>query len=279
MRVRIGLVIACLGFASVTLARTPHDLDTIQREARIAEDVFESVLRTEWRDSLRVSSVDAQFLANQGVLMSIRISKPWISIREDGSNIEIDGPINIPEIPRIVEDILDKLEIDFVPYEPAALEDLRELRAEQRELRLEQREIRADLRVKRRDLVRADDDSEREDIKTDIESLEREVAAVDAQYEALRDDIESQMELIGELNRRPQTVVPEDSGADLETSIAQIVCDYGATLKSLDSDHYLTLVVRSGEAANRFVFKMDHVRQCSNDGMKPERLLELGYQY
>lgn len=282
MKLRLGLSLACVLLSGAAAAREPHELGVIERETRIAANVFESALRSEWQGELRVSSVSADYLADQGVVFSVRVSKPWISIREDGRNrIDIDGgQISIPEIPRIVEDILDKLDIEIEPFEPEALEDLRALRAEQRELRLEQRDIRSSLRVKRRELVRADEELERDVVKIEISELERELAAVDAQYEALRDDIEAQMELIGELSRRQETSAPNESAPDMAATVAKVVCDYGATLKSLDDDdEHISFVIREGDESSYFVFKADHVTDCSDDNMKPERLLELGYQY
>ena len=50
-------------------------------------------------------------------------------------------------------------------------------------------------------------------------------------------------------------------------------------MKSLDSDNSITIIARNSDVNRHFVFKMDHVQQCINDGMGPDRLLELGYQY
>ena len=78
----VGLL--CLVLSVSVMARVPHDLDGLQREARIAKNVFESALRTVWQDDLRMSSVKTEHLANQGMLFSVRGSKPWVPIRDRG---------------------------------------------------------------------------------------------------------------------------------------------------------------------------------------------------
>ncbi len=279
MKQTLFLLIVLTGFTHA-FAREPDDLEDIQRELRIVSDVFKSALRDELRDDMRVTSVDAQYLAQQGVLLSVTVNTPYMNIGHDGSrSFEIDGRrISIPQIPSMVEDILQDLQIDITPYEPEALEELRDLRSEQRELRLEQREIRSDLRSKRRDLVRAEDRDKRENIQEDIDDLERELTAIDAQYDALAADIDGQYQRLRDY--RDGYSHPESEEApEIDTLIARTVCDYGGTLKSLKEENYLTVALQRGQSNRYYAFRMNHVDSCSNGNMKAERLLELGYLY
>jgi hypothetical protein len=43
--------------------------------------------------------------------------------------------------------------------------------------------------------------------------------------------------------------------------------------------HQATFIVRRGKSARYYAFKMDHIYACNNRDMRPERLLELAYQY
>ena len=89
-------------FSTAVLAKTPNNLEAIKREARIVADVMKSALRDEVREGMRVTSVDSEYLARQGVLVSIDVHAPWITINQQGdASFEFDGTISIPEIPTL----------------------------------------------------------------------------------------------------------------------------------------------------------------------------------
>ncbi|XOV84774.1 MAG: hypothetical protein ACFHXK_06550 [bacterium] len=264
-------------------ARDIENLADIHREAKIVADVMKSALRSELSGGLRVTSVSAEYLAKQGVLVSVRLNAPWLTITDTDAAIQINGQINLEEIPSMVENILSDLKIDLSPYEPESLETLRELRAEQRDLRLEQRDIRAQLRTLRRELVRADNSEEQRTIQRQIDNLERELAAVDTQYDALAKDIDLQYKSLRDYRERVDTPQPPDppsaASPDIDALIARTVCDYGATLKSLGSEDYLTVALRRDNSTRYFAFKMDFVDSCGRGDMRFERLQERAYIY
>ncbi len=259
--------------------REPDNLAAIQREARIVADVMRSALRNELKNT-RITTVNAEYLPRQGVLVSVKMSAPWLEIDKSESTIQINGNnIDLEQIPAMVENILADLQIDVTPYEPEALDDLRALRAEQRQLRLEQRRIRSDLRRDRRELVRAEGDAERRRVEEQIAERERDLAAVDAEYEALARDIETQYDDLRDYRVGTSEPPEPPTPPGWDTVIAQSACDYGATLKSLSSDNYLTVALRRGDTNEYFAFKMDDVKACNSGDMRTERLLELAYQY
>ena len=161
------------------------------------------------------------------------------------------------------------------PYEPESLEELRDLRDEQRELRLDQRKIRSNLRKTRRSLVRADEDDEREELSKEIVSMEAELAEVSTQYDTLSIEIDQQYQQLRDYRDGYTSPQPPES-PDLDTLIAQTACDYGATLKSLRNDEYLTIALRRGEANEYYAFLMEHVKSCSNQNMKVEKNVRAG---
>ena len=271
---------ALLMIPAMAQARTPDDLQAIQREARIVADVMKSALRSELRDDVRVTGVSAEYLAKQGVLISVKVNTPWLAINDSESILEINGrELRLDEIPTMVENILSDLQIDITPYEPEALEALRALRSEQRELRLEQRQIRSKLRSSRRALVRADNDNDRQDVEEDIADLERELAAVDAQYDALSQDIDTQYQELRDYRGGPSTPHTPAVPTDFDALISRTACDYGGTLKALSSEDFLTIALRRDETTQYYTFKMDHIYACSRGDMAAPRLLELSYQY
>lgn len=273
-------LLSSLCLPSISIARTIDNIDNILRETRIVADVINSALRNEMKDGVRVSNVTAQYLAKQGVLVAVRLNAPWLTINDSDTSININTQINLEEIPTMVENILNDLEIEVSPFEPEALEALRSLRTEQRELREEQRHIRAKLRENRRRMVRAKEDDEREEVKEEIKDLERELAAVGAQYDALAKDIDRQYQELRDYrggHREPPQ--PKVNKEDYDEMIAQVACDYGSTLKSLSSENYLTIALHRDTTTNYYAFKMDHIYSCGRNDMRAERLLELAYRY
>lgn len=263
--------------------RTIDNLDAINRETRIVADVMKSALRSELGKSVRVTNVTAEYLAKQGVLVTVRLNANWLTINDGNSGFEINGQIDLEQIPNMVEKILNDLEIDLSPYEPESLETLRDLRTEQRELRSEQRNIRAELRTLRRELVRADIAEAQRRVQSQIDGLERELVAADAQYDALAEEIDVQYKDLRdyrdviEAPKPPQT--PSTNPTDIDALIARAVCDYGGTLKSLGAEDYLTVALRRDNNARYMAFKMDNVDSCSRGDMRAERLQELAYVY
>jgi len=278
-------LLACLTLSLATLAtaREVDNLADITREAKIVADVMKSALRSELKSGIRVTSVTAEYLAKQGVLVSVRLNAPWLTINNGDTAIAINGQINLDEIPSMVENILSDLQIDLSPYEPESLETLRDLRTEQRDLRLEQRDIRAQLRTLRRELVRAESNDEQQKVQRQIDNLERELIAVDTQYDALAKDIDIQYKSLRDYRDRIDTPEapnpPASQSADIDALVARIVCDYGATLKSLGSEDYLTVALRRENSTRYFAFKMDYVDSCGRGDMQFERLQERAYTY
>ena len=260
-------------------ARQPERLADIQREARIVADVMKSVLRNEMHNGVRVTNVTAQYLARQGVLISVRLNAPWLVINDGDSAIEINGQLNLDEIPAMVENILSDLKIDIQHYEPEALSALREMRDEQRELRGEQRELRAQLREERRELVRAEAD-EKNRLKQRIDALESELQALEAQSQALSADIDRQYQELRDYRGGPSANTPQTQPErEVSTIIAQAVCDYASTLKSLSADNFLTVALRRNDTDTYYAFSMGQVRKCGSGDIDTAQLVDSAYQY
>ncbi|NOX52629.1 MAG: hypothetical protein GXP16_19165 [Gammaproteobacteria bacterium] len=266
-------------FSLQASARTPDHIDDLQRETRIVADVVKAALRDKLSGEERVAYVQAEYLAAQGVLLSVTLNSSWWPNSRHSTSFEINGrQISIPEIPSMVENILNELQVNIAPYEPEALEDLRDLRSEQRELRLESRQIRSKLRETRRSMIRNSEDGE--DYQEDIREYEQQLATVDQQYEDLAVKIEQQYQRLRDY-RKDAVARPSEqkTPVDLDTLIAEIACDYGPTLKSLKSGNFFTIALRRGKNTKYYAFKMEHINECSSRNMRTERLLELAYQY
>jgi len=273
-------VLAILVLPTTVLARVVDNIEGVLREARIVADVMHSALRSEMKNGVRVSNVSSEYLAKQGVLISVRLNTPWLTINDSDTSIRINGQINLEEIPSMVENVLRELNIDVSPYEPEALEALRSLRTEQRELREEQRDIRSRLRKNRRQLVRTDEEDVIQETEQEIQRLERELAAAGVQYDALAVDIDAQYEELRDYRGgRDNIRTPTAKKADYDAMMARIACDYGGTLKSLSSENYLTIALHRDNSTDYYAFKMEHVYSCGRNDMRAEKLLERAYSY
>ena len=258
-------------------ARIVDNLDPIVREMEIAKDVFRSSMRNSVSEDVRISSVEAQYLAQQGVLISINVVRPWFKVNKRGQHITFDADFPyMTEIPEVVQRILSELNISVPPYDPEELDELRELRAEQRELHKEERGLRAKTRVKRRELVRADDSDKRDDITEDIDDLEREMRAVQAQLDALNADLDGQYQRLSEARSRPSS---PNTQLEIDVAVAETACNYGSTFKTLGSQQFLTVAVNQRNLTKYFVFKMEHIGECQRGDIDPGELLDRSYVY
>ena len=90
---KLVLLIAVVTIFTVAFAsaRTPDNLDPVVREMEIAKDVFRSSLSNSVSEEVRISKIEAQYLARQGVLISIDIVRPWFRFNKSGQHITINA--------------------------------------------------------------------------------------------------------------------------------------------------------------------------------------------
>ena len=264
--------------AATTQATEVENWSTLRKEVDVSTDVLAAALRRELGDELNVNAVEGQYLAQQGVLFSLTLSEPWLVIDQNssGTQVHIDADLDLEEIPRMVHDILAELQINVTPYEAEDLSELRELRQEQRELRAEQRELRSLLRKARRELIRAREADRREHLEQQIEAYQTELAASDEAYAALDADIEAQYDRLKSPDRDPRQ---KSDALDADLAVSAAVCDAAATLKSLDSEHYVTVTLRQGGSMKSITYRMEHVTDCREGKLDPSNLLANAWVY
>jgi hypothetical protein len=124
-----GLVGAAMMSQSI-YAQPVADLEPVVRELRIAEGVFRSAMTNSVPDRLRVTNVEAQFLARQGVLVSMKVFIPWIDVDEfTRRSIDIGNEVeSLRDIPELIHEIFSELNLLTSPMDSGEYEYLRELR-------------------------------------------------------------------------------------------------------------------------------------------------------
>ena len=156
-------------------AREVERLEQINRDLDVIENVFRSAMREAAHDRVRISNVRSDYLARQGVLVTMDVSASWISINRFNNDINIDADIqSLAEIPEMIRDILSELKLAVAPYEPQELEELRALRTEQHDIRRDRRKISRSLHNERLQLARTTDEDDQADIEERIEELKAE---------------------------------------------------------------------------------------------------------
>lgn len=273
-----GLLSAALP-SQVSQARPVTELEPIVRELRIAEDVFRSAMANSIGGPVKIINVKSQFLARQGVLVSMRVVVPWIDVDEfTRRSIDIGSDVeSLHDIPEMVHEILAELNIAVAPYDPDELEALRDLRAEQRKLRNEQRDLRSKLRDVRRKRNREDDEDSVDDLDDEIADLDNELNGLEDEYQLLDDDIDEQYLRLQDL--RSNYSDRSLTEANLSQAVGETACNYGGTFKTLGSQQYLTVALELTDTTKYYVFKMEHIAACRRGEINPVKLLERSYLY
>ena len=283
-----SLVVAACMIVNPAHAEPPSHLDPLKREMRIVEEVIDAALREV--PGVRVGAVEADYLAGQGVLLSLSLRTPWLGPARPGPThgkrvvrIIRDHDVAVP-VPTMVHEILNDLELDLdVPmlaHRSLDLSALHELRVEQRALRSQQRKVRQRIWGTRLEVAGGEGE---EDAADTVAALEAELERLEVEEDALEARIDTEYE---KLASGPDAAEVEVSAtaeatpaADFDTALAQAVCDYGATLKSLPRDEHLSVRVRARDGDTFHVFEFDDVVECQRGAVTPVELLGKGVSY
>jgi len=262
--------------ASASAAREVGNMEDILRELEIGRDVFRSAMSQAMGSRLKVTNVDAQYLPQQGVLVSMSVVQPWIDLDEfSEKSIDLNTDVQtLHDVPELVAEIMSELNMVIAPYDPVMLGELRDLRDEQREIRASQRKLRAELREARRQRNRAEGDAAKLDAR--ITELESELDALVDDYAALDADIDDLYASLKERRREPES--PADVKS-VDEAVAETTCRYGDTFKTVGSQQYLSVLVDLKDSTSYYVFKMENVYACRRGDIDPDRLLERSWQY
>jgi hypothetical protein len=253
-----------------------EDIGSKLQELQIARDVFQSAMNHAVGPRLRVTGVNAEYLPQQGVLVTMNVSQPWIDVDQfTERSIELGNEVQtLHDVPELVYEIMTELNMAIAPYDPELLGELRELREEQKVVRSAQRNLRSQLREARRSKNRAEDDAV--ELDEHIAELERELDALVDDYEALNSDIDSLYSQLQERRSQPQNA---SAAASIDEAVAETACRYGDTFRSLGADQFLNVAVRVADSTSFYAFQMTDVNACRRGDVGSQRLLEQAWSY
>lgn len=275
MRCRAALLLIVVMLAVMPAAgRTPEADPELRRELRIGGDVLRAALTDMLPEPRRVVAVDAGYLAGQGVLVVVDLASSWL--HPQITRPEMDPHITrLEQIPDMVHDILEDLNLGLSRHQRQDLHELREIRDAQRAVRAEQRALRGELRARRRALLDAGNERAAQ-LQREIDTLNASLAAAEAEERSLVEDA-------GAVRHTLESPDPDAAvgsmPADMDLAVAESVCGYGATFSSLAADEHLNVLIRQGDVSHYYVFPMAMVRACQAGGLSPEALLEKGHSY
>tara|TARA_R110000772_G_scaffold14417_10_gene41683 strand:+ start:1010 stop:1906 length:897 start_codon:yes stop_codon:yes gene_type:complete len=282
-------VVSCLTSLSGA-AQQNADYSQALRELDIMSNIFEaaSEQRRSNRDSLQISSFDEGiYLADQGMVFSFRMSSGRNFFRaininalpaEAIANLEIDMAGIADEISSEMRRVFpgQDFSMPFVsPMMPGMSDEQRDAIEEMSELIRDQQESIRDSQRELRDLQRRlrDEETDRSDIENRIAQTERDLEAETAQLEEQNNAYRAFMQEYQEIQE--QQIAARNRQA--ENEIMATLCDYGATLRSLQNDEHVSIVLQN-YTDNRdqvYVFDFADVASCSS----AEQLLQSALSY
>lgn len=300
---RTLLAVAMFFTAGASLADTPAAYSRIEKEIEIVKGIIDTSLKQQQpKKGIRYRSLDATYLAGQGVVFTVSTSgnSGWAGhMSEFISQIPPIPPL--PEVPVIVHggemDIELSREWESFAEETAerfeeafaeTSEKIHDLRSDQREIAWERREIER----RKRDLefeASRGDKSRQEDIKEELEEMEKELALLAKREQKLEDraDVFEQQrneEMAARENAQKQAMRAFLSS--FETGVGEALCHFGGGMRALPANEHITFVLKgftrtdSRQTQDRiYVFSKGQVNDCVQEKLTADKLLTEAHIY
>jgi len=285
LRKSVLTVASLLTFSSLSVLANDDDFSRAQKELKIMSKIFETSLGEQASGPVKVfgsKRPEAMYLAKQGMVFSFNFGRnsfvtadDWEQFGEgigqfvgviasEVTNALAELPV-APEAPEAPEFAFE-YEDQFQAYQEK-MEALEAMREQQREQREQVRELQREIRSLERE-------SEREEEKTDrLESIKKELDEKLARLDKKMADYNESMRKYRETRDKKY-----HQSAKLKSDIIlSTLCDYGATLRSLESGEHFTLIFENYVAGKDqiYVFNSSDVKRCEST----DKLLERAISY
>ncbi|MDC1437056.1 hypothetical protein N8303_07410 [Gammaproteobacteria bacterium] len=285
---------AILGLSAFkSIAQQNEDFSDAIRELDIMSNIFEAALepRRDTNNYRPVSILDeASYLADQGMIFSFiqpggRGMMAFIDIDDMPGDALAEMGINLSEMAReISTEVRRSMPNGNFPFSGGAFnsisiledefEEMEEMSEDIRDQQEEVRDLQRDMRDLQRELRNDDnDDAENAEIEARIEQLQ---AQVDVEMEELESQTTAYQSVMQEYRQdREQEEANRNEAA--QNLIISTLCDYGNTLRSLQNDEHVTVVMQSfnDNLDQVYVFDYADVASCSSE----EELLQSAIAY
>jgi hypothetical protein len=257
-------------------------------------DILQTILHTAFKEgeSSRLSSLQYSYLAGQGLLFQANAARSTNRVFHfSGSGIAPAAPVpplpplpdgdfefefDTEEIERLTEaaqDMAEQIQQQH-QYRYRIAEKQREIERELRDVERETREIEFNKSMSKLD---KEQQKELEMLKQKAKVLQEKRAEVEKEAALSRKQLEEQ--------RAKQLAEQQQQTAAMVKAVgekfSQILCDYGASLRDMADNEYVSLQVNSRGADGRYywVVKKADINQCMSGKIKAKDLLTKATTY
>jgi hypothetical protein len=309
----MALAFSSLAMSSLQAKSNETNIKEVRNEVGIMQNILQASLKQQNSNkNIRFRAEAVFYLADQGVVFQIDSGRH--SGGRHGGNFfgfdlgGLNGLINrLPVAPNaphsksrnieinIDENEIEKMVMDFVEngdhYDDELSDKMRDLTSEQRELSWEKREYersRRDLEFEKRNA----DADRRKDIDSRLSELNKEVAKLEAKtagLEKFRNELETERNQEIAKRQAVKQKLYSESLALFEDTIGDMLCSYGAGLRSLPDDENITFLLSDfvdadndsviGSHDKVYVFKHKDVKACVTGKSNKNTLLTAAKTY
>ncbi|TPV52339.1 hypothetical protein FJ444_21110 [Aestuariibacter sp. GS-14] len=308
-----ALAIASLFGATLASSAVAQNLTELDKQLNIMSGVIDTALKQDTRkDGVRYRSIEATYLAKQGViftintggrsmmfdfdfsdLMSVLPTAPeapeshTVTVVTDGMHIETDGDYEFV-FEQDWEDTADRVVRQVERIVRKTDEKLREFRSDRREIEWELRELERRNRDLEFELRGADAErkrqieSEMKEIKSTIDGLQTREKELQDYAKELAEEKKAELEKQREMQQQAYKTFL----ANFEGSVGDTLCSFGAGLRELPDDEHISFILKNfgkgddGKAQDRvYIFSKKSVKSCVTERIKPSELLSKAEVY
>ncbi|RXF02778.1 hypothetical protein [Pseudoalteromonas sp. PS5] len=292
------LITLCLGAAatlcaSLVQAESPNP--SLQREVAIFERVLTSALQHDTQDQVR--SVSGYYLHDQGAVFELVLKRrhrlEWLSHIENLDDVAAIGEFELPdldiaiaevEVSEPIAEAFSEAYADVADKVRAGAEKVREAVEQERENRIRLRELereKAELEFAKMHEQEADSQKFSESLK-EVEKRIVQLSHKDTELKALKDKLKSSLEASRAKREKERVQQQRALEETLTMSLATSLCDYGAGLRSLPDDEYISFIYSEPNNTNSKqirIYPKSLIQQCVTGKKSATELQEAAVSY
>ena len=302
----LALTLAGLTFSQVQ-AQTPANVKEVRNELGIMLNILQASLKQNNNKNIRFRADAVTYLAGQGVVFDIGTNGRGnffsFDLANMLSNLAVAPVAPLPPVgggSRHVEINIDEHDIEETireaferdsDYAEESRDKMRELSERQRDLSWQQREYernRRDLEFEKRNAEgdrRKELDKELANVAGDLKKLE----SKRAELEKYTQQLAQEQAKIAQEREAAKKQLYSQSLAVFEETVGNMLCRYGAGLKSLSDNEHINFVLSDFAEADKdsvirshdkvYVFKYKDVKSCVTGKSNKEQLLATATTY
>ncbi|WP_416305456.1 hypothetical protein [Neptunicella sp. SCSIO 80796] len=299
-----ALIALTVGALTMGAAHSATNMTELSKDLAIMSSILKTALQQGNDDKgIRFRDLDVSYLADQGVVFEVNTTSGGWNFSFDFGDIMNVLPV-APPAP-VVDSSFEKrfvINIDEDDYKREvemavehaqdamreARDQLRELRNRERELSWEQREYER----RRRDIEFEKshaDEEDRKELEQEIKELDKEQKQLETKRQEIdkyATEIEKEQQKQVKATKEAQEKYYKAFLARFEENVADVLCKYGAGVKSMPDDEHVSFVLNGfGEGTSRsrqdkiYVFKNKDIKSCVAEKIDTNKLLANAQTY